>query len=176
MEQFDLYTADRVRTDMAILRGTKIPEGYFRLVVHVCIFSSDGKMLIQKRQPFKHGWAGRWDVSAGGSAMSGDNSRQAAQREAYEEIGVDVDLSDMQPAVSVYFEQGFNDFYTIVKDLDPDSLHLQWEEVDKVRWADLNEILSMIDDGSFIPYQKDLIRLLFSLREKRGCFTTMEGR
>ena len=108
--------------------------------------------------------------------MAGDNSRQAAQREAYEEIGVHVDLTDMQPAVSVYFEQGFNDFYTIVMDLDLNTLHLQWEEVEKVKWASLDEILSMIDDETFIPYQKDLIRLLFSLREKRGCFTTMEGR
>ena len=38
--------------------------------------------------------------------------------------------------------------------VNPDSLHLQYEEVQAVRWATLEEILRMIDDGRFIPYEK----------------------
>ena len=53
MELFDLYTEDRVRTGRTMVRGTKVPEGLYRLVVHVCIFDHEGRMLIQQRQPFK---------------------------------------------------------------------------------------------------------------------------
>ena len=53
MELFDLYTRDRVKTGRTMVRGDKVPEGLYRLVVHVCIFDPEGRMLIQQRQPFK---------------------------------------------------------------------------------------------------------------------------
>lgn len=49
-----------------------------------------------------------------------------------------------------------------------DGLKLQKEEVADARWASKEEIEVMIDDGSFIPYQKDLIAYLFFAREGRG--------
>ena len=61
MELLDLYTEDRVRTGKTMVRGTVVPEGLCRLVVHVCIFDSRGRMLIQQRQPFKSGWSNYWD-------------------------------------------------------------------------------------------------------------------
>ena len=77
MELFDLYTADREKTGQTMVRGDAVPEGFYRLVVHVCIFHPDGRMLIQQRQPFKKGWSNFWDVTVGGSAVSGhDGPRQ----------------------------------------------------------------------------------------------------
>ena len=87
MESFDLYDVGRNRTGKVLERGNKVPEGYYRLVVHVCIFDSEGRMLIQKRLPTKSGWSGMWDLTAGGSALAGDSSQQAASRELLEEVG-----------------------------------------------------------------------------------------
>ena len=42
--------------------------------------------------------------------------------------------------------------------------HTQEEEVATVRWAGQTEIEAMIDDGSFIPYQKGLLDYLFFAR------------
>ena len=53
MEIWDLYTKDRIKTEETMVRGEKITKGFYRLVVHVCIFNSRGEMLIQQRQPFK---------------------------------------------------------------------------------------------------------------------------
>ena len=47
---------------------------------------SDGKMLIQRRQPFKRSWSGMWDLTVGGSSVSGDTSLSAAIRETSEEL------------------------------------------------------------------------------------------
>ena len=81
MELWDLYTEDRQPTGLTMVRGSEHPEGYYRLVVHVCIFNSRGQMLIQQRQPFKDGWPNMWDVSVGGSVVAGESSREAAERE-----------------------------------------------------------------------------------------------
>ena len=171
MELFDLYTADRVKLDRTMVRGDAVPEGCYRIVVHVCIFDPEGRMLIQQRQPFKEGWSDMWDITVGGSAVAGDTSRTAAERETREEIGLSIDLTDVRPSLTLYWEHGFDDYYLLTRDVDPDTLHLQYEEVQAVRWATREEILRMIDDGEFIPYEKGLIDLLFFQRNHRGAHT-----
>lgn len=171
MELFDLYDENRIITGKTIVRGAKMPEGLFHIVVHVCIFNSNGQMLIQQRQPFKAGWPDMWDVSVGGSAVSGDTSRTAAEREVLEEIGYRINLEKHRPVLTIHFEHGFDDIYTIIEDIDIDNLVLQPEEVQAVKWADEEEIINMIDKGIFIPYHKDLIKLLFFMRNHRGTFT-----
>ncbi len=171
MELFDMYSKDRERLGKTIVRGEKIPEGCYHLVVHVCIFNSKGEMLIQQRQPFKEGWPNLWDVTVGGSAVSGDNSQSAAEREVLEEIGYPISLEGVRPALTVHFDVGFDDIYLVEQELDITELRLQPEEVQAVRWATMDEILAMIDDGTFIPWKKDLIRLLFASRNRRGSFS-----
>ena len=175
MERFDLYTADREKTGLTMARGDPTPEGLYRLVVHVCIFDSDGRMLIQQRQPFKSGWPNLWDVSVGGAAVCGDTSRSAAERETLEELGLSVDLKDVRPSLTIHFEHGFDDYYVLTLPVDPAALRLQPEEVQAARWAGREEILGMIDDGSFIPYEKSLIELLFFLRNHRSSHTRSDN-
>ena len=171
MELFDLYTRDRVRTGRTMVRGDKVPEGLYRLVVHVCIFDPEGRMLIQQRQPFKKGWSNMWDITVGGCAVAGDTSQAAAEREVREEIGLELDLQDERPTMTTTFEGGFDDYYVLTRDVDLSSLHLQYEEVQTVRWAEKEEILRMIDDGQFISYEKSLIELLFFFRNHSGTHT-----
>ena len=170
MELFDLYTKDRERTGDTIERGRELPANRYHLVVHICIFNSKGYMLIQQRQPFKAGWPNMWDVSVGGSAVAGESSQSAAEREVFEELGYELSLKNNRPVLTIHFEDGFDDIYTVEKDLNTASLHLQPEEVQAVKWASLEEILQMIEAGVFIPYHKELIRLLFYMRNHRGTF------
>lgn len=170
-ESFDLYDINRNKTGKVLERGNKVPEGYYRLVVHVCVFDKDGRMLIQKRQPFKSGWSGMWDVTAGGSALAGDTSQQAASRELKEEVGIEYDLTDVRPAMTIYFDGGFNDIYTINMDVDIDSLQLQESEVEQVKWATEEEILEMLHNKEFVLYKTSFISLLYFLRNHNGAFT-----
>ena len=145
------------------------------MVVHVVIFNSKGDMLIQQRQPFKEGWPNMWDVTVGGSAIAGDNSRTAAERETLEEIGLHIDLRREQPKLTIPFDCGFDDVYTLIMDVDPSTLTLQESEVQAVRWASEEEVLAMLADGRFIPYHKAFIELLFALRDSRGAHVSKLG-
>lgn len=171
MERFDLYTADRQKTGRTLERGERTPDGLYRLVIHVCIFDEAGRMLIQQRQPFKATWSKLWDVSVGGCAVTGDTSRTAAEREVREELGLAIDLTDVRPALTLYWDHGFDDYYVLTKDINLETLTLQPEEVRAVRWATKDEILRMIDDSSFIPYEKSLIELLFTRRTNNNAQT-----
>jgi isopentenyldiphosphate isomerase len=173
MELWDLYDHDRKLTGKTIKRGDKIPQGYYHMVVHVCIFNSKGEMLIQQRQPFKKGWSNMWDLSMGGSAQLGDTSREAAERETFEELGLSLDLAKDRPVLTIPFSMGYDDIYIVEKDIDLQSLKLQYEEVQQVKWAGLHDILRMIEEGTFIPYHKSLISLLFDLRITRDAHSNL---
>lgn len=168
MEFWDIYDMDRIKTNKFMLRGDEFKEGEYHLVVHVCIFNSEGKMLIQQRQPFKEGWPNKWDITVGGSAIRGDSSQRAAERETQEELGIKLDLGHVRPHLSVNFSNGFDDYYLIEKDVNISDLQLQKEEVQNVKWATKEEIVSMIERDEFIPYYESLVHLLFDLRKKYG--------
>ncbi|MBO5999952.1 MAG: NUDIX domain-containing protein [Lachnospiraceae bacterium] len=168
MEVFDLYNNFRTPTGKTMERYTEVPEGYYRLVVHVCIFNSKGEMLIQQRQPFKNSWPGLWDLTIGGSVSQGENSQLAASRELAEELGITYDFSREAPAITVSFYDGFDDIFVVNMDIDAKSLTLQPEEVKEAMWADRDKVVAMIDDGSFIPYEKHLIDYLFFLKDRRS--------
>jgi isopentenyldiphosphate isomerase len=165
MELWDIYDENRVKKPGVMQRGDAFREGDYHLVVHVCVFNEKNEMLIQKRQPFKSGFSGLWDVTVGGSAVMGDTSRSAAERELYEEVGIRIDLSQVRPHMTVNYDHGFDDFYLVEKnDIDLASLKLQYEEVEAVKWASEAEIIDMMREGSFIPYYESLIRLFFAMR------------
>lgn len=167
MELWDLFDEYRNRLPGTMRRGEPQPPGTYHLVVHICIFDESGRMLIQHRQPFKSGWPDRWDFSVGGSAIAGDDSRTAAEREMREEIGLSLDLTQIRPALTVNFETGFDDFYLLTHPVDIAALTPQPEEVSELRWASREEIHEMIHDGRFIPYHLSLIDLLFDLKDER---------
>lgn len=175
MELWDLYDRDRIRTGEIHPRGTPLPEGRYHMVVHVVIFNSKGEMLIQQRQPFKAGWPNLWDVTVGGSAIAGDSSRSAAEREVLEEIGLPLDLSRERPRLTIPFDVGYDDIYTLVMDVDLTTLRLQESEVQAVRWASEQDILDMLEDGRFIPYHRAFIQLLFAMRNSRGLHVSRLG-
>lgn len=168
MELVDLYDENRVPLGKTAERYGKKGPGELRIVVHVCLFDSRGRMLIQRRTESKRIWPGLWDVTVGGGVDAGETTRQGAEREAREELGYALDLSGLRPSVTVNFEGGFDDFFIAVRDLDLHTLSLQAEEVSAVRWVTLEELHAMVDDGSFIPYPKSFLQFLFDMRETFG--------
>lgn len=169
MELWDIYDINRSKTGKTAVRGdSALPEGDYHMAVHVCIIDSDGRMLIQQRQPFKKGWSNLWDVTVGGSALAGETSADAAMRETNEEIGLRIELNGIRPRFSVNFEDGFDDWYIIRSAPDISSLTLQYEEVQAVKWASCDEILSLIDSGEFIPYYKSFINYIFDIKDHLG--------
>jgi len=170
MELWDVFDINREKIDKTMERGSAFGDGEHHMGTHICVFNSDGKMLIQKRQPFKSGYPGRWDLSAGGSSLAGETSCETAHRELFEEIGIDHDFTNVRPHLTINRPNIFDDIYLVIKDVDISTLTLQSDEVDRVAWADADEIVELIEKNEFVPYYPELIRLLFVMRERYGSY------
>jgi len=168
METWDIYDINRQKTKETMTRGNKIENGNYHLVVSVCVFNSKNEILIQQRQKDKIGWPGKWDITAAGSSTKGENSLQAARRELHEEVGIEGNFKNKRPILSVNFSRGFQDYYCITQEVDIDSLTLQAEEVQAVKWASRETIMKMIDSEEFIPYYKSLINTFFDMKDATG--------
>ncbi len=169
MEKIDLYDKDRQLLNQTAFRGEELPKGTYRLVVHICLFNDKDEMLIQQRQSAKH-FPNMWDLTVGGQVSAGETSRQGIQRELKEELGIDMDMSEILPTLSVPFKDGFDDVYLVRTNVSLDELTLQKEEVQAVKWANEAEILDMIGCGEFIGYQESYIHFLFSMIDGDGNF------
>ena len=168
MEMVDLYDENRLPLGRTAERHSPKGEGEYRVVVHICVFDSRGRLLIQQRSREKAVWPEAWDVSAAGGVDAGETSRQAAEREFREELGIPLDLTGVRPSCTVNFDGGFDDFFLVERDVDLSAAVLQREEVAQVRWAELPEILDMVDQGTFIDYPKSFLRILFDMRSTFG--------
>lgn len=168
MEKWDLYNNDRQLVGQTIERGQNCPSNLCRLVVHICIFNKNGEMLIQQRQSTKKSWPNAWDLTLGGCAQAGENSQQAAERELNEELGIDYDFSNERAYMTINFDNGFDDFYLIEKNVSLNEVTFKDNEVQAVKWATKDEILDMINSKNFIGYYPSFISALFEMREARG--------
>lgn len=172
MEILDLYNFYRCNTGETMIRGDEVPKDRYILIVHCAIFNSEGQMLIQKRQNSKKKWPNLWDISVGGVADKGETSQVAIARELSEELGIAHDFEEARPALTIHFEKGFDDVFILKKDEDLSHLHLQKEEVKEVRWATIEEIVKMIEQKMFVPYNAHFIRLLYHLKDHSSMIST----
>ncbi len=93
MEKWDLYTKYREKTGREHIRGEKIPDGFYHLVVHVWIRNNKGEYLISKRAADRPAHPLMWETT-GGSVIKGENSLEGAIREVKEEVGLDLCKED----------------------------------------------------------------------------------
>lgn len=127
---------------ITLIRGETIPDGMYHLVCEIIVKHIDGTYLLMQRDFRKH-FGGMWEVTAGGSALKGENPLMCATRELKEETGlVAKDIKEIKRIVhdghrSLYVE------YLCVTDCDKDSIILQEGETVDYRWVDRDVLLGM---------------------------------
>ncbi|MBR3016825.1 MAG: DUF1653 domain-containing protein [Clostridia bacterium] len=92
MEIWDLYDENRNLTGETAVRGNKLPEGRYHLVVEALFLNSRGETLLQRRAKDKETMPDIWSVT-GGAAVAGEDSRTAVVRETEEEMGFTPDIT-----------------------------------------------------------------------------------
>ena len=163
MEFVDLYDENRLPLGRTAQRFSKREKGTWRLITHLCIFDSRGRLLIQQRSSSKRIWPGKWDVSAAGGVSSGETTRSAAVRELEEELGISAPAQDLRSVCTVTFNYAFDDYFILKRDVDLKSIRLQEEEVSAVRCATRQQVLDLIRRDAFVSYSENFLAYLFDM-------------
>lgn len=86
-ELIDIVDEHGNYTGETCLKSEAHKFGYFHPTVHVWLFTSDKKILLQQRAFTKKVFPGLWDISVAGHIGAGEIIEEAALREVHEEIG-----------------------------------------------------------------------------------------
>lgn len=162
MEIWDIIDEEGNKTGRTIVRGEKLQEGDYHLVVHVWIVNDKKEFLIQKRADHLKIMPGLW-ATTGGSATLGEDSKTAAIRETKEEVGINIDSSNMTKIRKVKKKDHLADVWLIKQNISPEEVILQKEEVSEAKWAGKDEIMAMVESGIFCDYGDEYFDNLFKL-------------
>lgn len=151
MEYWDLYNKDRKKLNKTSKRGEKLKDGEYHLVVNVWIKNSKNEYLITQRAE-NRSFAFMWECT-GGSALSGEESIDAAIREAKEELGITIQKENGTLIGSTlrYYKNcpDILDVWVFIADINVEDVMIQEEEVNDVMWASAEEIRKLYTDGKF---------------------------
>ena len=121
-------------------------------VVHIHVFSSEGKLLLQKRKLTKDIQPGKWDTSVGGHIQAGEALEHAIQREVLEEIGIIIDPARLRSIGRYLFESDIEREFVYSYACTHDGpFRIQEEEIDLVRFLSRDEIDAMVAAGETTP-------------------------
>ena len=93
-ELIDILTPEGEPTGKTALKSEAHKNGWFHTTVHIWLFTSDEKILLQKRALTKKVFPGIWDISVAGHIGAGEEIIEGAKREVFEEIGLQLKEKD----------------------------------------------------------------------------------
>ena len=147
-EYWDLLDENREPLGMLHRRGDALPAGARHLCVEI-ITVWNGRILTTLRHPQKHN-GGYWEVTTG-SALAGEDTRAAAQRELYEETGIKVEKEALIPFDHVITPRIFSDTYLLILNEEPE-ITLQSTETVDYAWLTPAELLDRCRKGMVIGH------------------------
>lgn len=156
-EVWDLVDRDGNETGKTMQKGEKIPEGFYHWGVDVWILNSENQILIQKRSPQKKLSPNVWAMT-GGSVIKGETSLQTIEREVKEELGIQLNMQDLQLLTTYKVEEVWLEEYGVRQEIDLNDIVMQEEEVCSVKWATYEEIEELFRNGQFLKNRWEYVR------------------
>ena len=93
-ELIDILTPEGKSTGKTALKSEAHKNGWFHATAHIWFFTSNEKILLQKRALTKKVFPGIWDISVAGHIGAGEEVLEGAKREVFEEIGLILEDKD----------------------------------------------------------------------------------
>lgn len=141
MEKLDIYDIDGNKTQKVVNRGEQLGQGEFIKLAVVYLKCGD-KYLVQKCSEQK---GGEYAIT-GGHTTSGNTSKQQAEVEVMEELGILIDEQKLTYLGNVIKGHGiFDVFLYDDNNLEKQKFVLQTEEVENVFWLNKSQICELID-------------------------------
>lgn len=159
-----VYTKDGVFTGRIEEKHAPMQPGDYFLHAIIILKTEDDGYIMQQRSLKARHCPGKWDVTGGGVAAD-ETTAQAAVREAYEELGVEV-----RPEVLRHFlrevttwESGVNgiiiDTYAARAKVPADGFHIAEREVNDVKVVGFEEFLENVMYNKTEVFRDALIRI-----------------
>ena len=135
--------------------------------VAIAVFNEKGEVLLQRRSMNKTNSPGVWQITSAGHVMSGEDTKEAAKREVFEELGFEVDpllyTKEFWKSSQGTESRFFWIYYVVIKV--KTKLILDDEEVMDVVWIKPAKIDEFMKNGNYV----------FDLKSKKMIFEMIKN-
>ena len=176
MEWLDIVDERGRLTGETIDREIAHREGILHRTSHLWLLRRrEGKIqvLLQKRSQNKDSHPGCYDISSAGHIPAGVDFLPSALRELKEELGLEADAGELILCGTrrIRYEGEFHGrpfrdnqvsrVYALWRDVEPEALTLQRDEVESVLWMDYDRCLQAVKENTFphciVPEELELL-------------------
>ncbi|KQC28839.1 NUDIX hydrolase [Flagellimonas eckloniae] len=178
-ELVDILDENGNFTGQTCLKSEAHQTGLFHPTVHVWFYTTDGKMLFQKRGKDKKTFPLLWDVSVAGHIGASEPIVEAAIREVEEEIGLKVSASDldkigifksMQKHSESLIDNEFHHTFLCRLSAPLQDLVKQESEVDDLNLFTIEDFKSKLNQNEFdrfVPHKSSYYKQIIAEVEQR---------
>ncbi len=157
MELVDILNKQKELTGKTVDKH-EVPEGFYRLSVHIWIMNDKGELLLQQRLSTAHKFPNAWS-NTGGAVQAGESSIDGAIRELKEELGIDITKEELEFIASYKRPRDYADVWLLNKNINIDDIIIAEDEVQDVKWATMQEFEKLLDDNKAVKSSYDYLKL-----------------
>lgn len=149
-------TDDRVVTTVtrAVMRRDRLRHR----AVFVAVTDGDGRLLVHRRSPLKDVWPGWCDIAVGGVVGSGETYDDAARRELWEELGINLVPTPVDDGiVSPYDDDVVSLLGRCYRVVSAGPFRFHDDEVVEAWWVEFGELPALFVRERFLPDSRALL-------------------
>ena len=153
MELVDLLN-DRKELIGETCERNSVPEGKYRLSIHIWIVNDKNEILIQQRSASRKMFPNMW-TNTGGACIAGETSIETVKRELKEELDITPSIDNLELIASYKRKKDYVDVWLLRQNINIKDLKFNDNEVQAAKWATIEEWKKLLIEEQAVKSSTD---------------------
>ena len=153
MELVDLLNNRKELTGETCERNA-VPEGKYRLSIHIWIVNDKNEILIQQRSASRKMFPNMW-TNTGGACIAGETSIETVFRELKEELNVIPNIDNLELIASYKRKKDYVDVWLLRQNINIKDLKFNDNEVQAAKWVSIEEWKKLLIEEQAVKSSTD---------------------
>ena len=153
MELVDLLNNRKELTGETCERNA-VPDGKYRLSIHIWIVNDKNEILIQQRSASRKMFPNMW-TNTGGACIAGETSIETVFRELKEELNVIPNIDNLELIASYKRKKDYVDVWLLRQNINIKDLKFNDNEVQSAKWATIEEWKKLLIEEQAVKSSTD---------------------
>ncbi len=153
MEIVDLLNNRKELTGETCERNA-VPDGKYRLSIHIWIVNDKNEILIQQRSANRKKFPNMW-TNTGGACIAGETSIETVFRELKEELNITPNIDNLELITSYKREKDYVDVWLLRQNINITDLKFNDNEVQDAKWVTVEEWKKLLIEEQAVKSSTD---------------------
>ena len=131
-----------------------VPEGKYRLSIHIWIVNDKNEILIQQRSASRKMFPNMW-TNTGGACIAGETSIETVFRELKEELDITPSIDNLELIASYKREKDYVDVWGLKQNINITDLKFNDNEVQDAKWVTVEEWKKLLIEEQAVKSSTD---------------------